>query len=114
MSKIKSPVEKKRVAYAQDHFSEGEYPHGFRVGWPRKEAAASREFRRKVAQKLGNAIQTDVETASEIDVSDIRRRPVKKWGAITLRERVAHKLARRQRSHGAKRRRRIRLRDLTT
>jgi hypothetical protein len=111
MSKIKSPIEKKKLAYDRDHFSAGEYPHSFRIGWPRKEAAASRRHRRKVTQRLSAVQHRDTETAADIDSSDIRRRVVRKYGAYTLRERVARKLDRRRRSYGAKKQRQ-RLRSL--
>jgi len=106
MSKIKSPTEKKKLAYERDHFSAGEYPHRFRIGWPRKEAAASRRYRRTVTQRLSAAKHRDSEAASDIDVSDVRRRVVRKYGAYTLRDRVTRKLDRRRRSYGAKKRRR--------
>jgi len=106
MSKITSPPEKKKLAYQRDHFSGSEYPHRFRVTWPRKEAAASRAYRRTVAQRLSAAQHRESEVAAEGDVGNIRRRIVRKWGARTLHDRVAGKISRRLRSYGAKKRRR--------
>ncbi len=102
MSKIKSAPEKKRLAYKRDHFSASEYPHRFRLGWPRKEAAASRAYRRTVAQRLSAAQHRSAEAAADVDVAGVRRRVVRKRGAYTLRDRVTRKLDRRRRSYGAK------------
>jgi hypothetical protein len=105
MSKIKSSTEKKKVAYQRDHFSWSEYPHRFRVTWPRKKAVASRAYRRTTAQRLSAAQYCDSRVAGEVDVDGIRRR---KWGASTLRDRVLGKISQRLRRCGAKRQRRER------
>jgi hypothetical protein len=102
MSKIKSPTEKKRLAYEREYFSGGEYPKQFRKGWPRKEARASRALRRTVHQVLASANRVGPNFATDIDVSGIRRKRVRKWGAETLGHRVARKQERRRRSVGAK------------
>jgi hypothetical protein len=52
MSKVKSPVDKKRLVYDRDHVTPAEYPHAFRKQWPRKKAKAERAARRKVRQVL--------------------------------------------------------------
>src|SRR5215467_8674157 len=108
MSKIKSPTEKKKVAYHRDHFSWSEYPHRFRVTWPRKKAVAGRAYRRTTTQQLSAAQYCDSEVARELDVACIRRRMVRKWGAMTLRERISGKISHRLRRYGAKRQRRER------
>ena len=108
MSRIKSPIEKKQRAYQRDHFDWSEYPHRFRVTWPRKEALANRAYRRTVSQQLGAAQRGESEDAAVVDIGPVRRRTVRKWGAISLRDRVAGKIGRRLRSHGAKQRRRER------
>jgi hypothetical protein len=108
MSKIKSPTEKKKAAYQRDHFGWSEYPHRFRVTWPRKKAAASRAYRRTTSQRLSAAQYCDLQVAGELDVDGIRRRIVRKWGASTLRDRVSGKISHRLRRYGAKRQRRER------
>jgi hypothetical protein len=106
MSKVKSPTEKKRLAYQRDHFNSGVYPHGFRASWPKKKAVATRAHRRTVGQRLEAALHRDAEAVSDINVGDIRRRIVRKWEPTSLRQRVVQKLERRRNSVGAKKRRR--------
>ncbi len=42
MSKIRTPVEKKRAAYARDHRTAMEAPHAFRKNWRKKKAGINR------------------------------------------------------------------------
>ena len=107
MSKIKSPPEKKKLAYKRDHFDAAEYPHRFRVTWPRKEAKATRRHRRTVAQRLSAAHHRDTEAAAQIDVGDIRRKVVRKPGPATLQQRITHKVERRRQGYGARKARRL-------
>lgn len=99
MKRKPSPQEKKRLRYAKDFFNAAEYPHAFRVGWPRKKARANRKFRREVHELLRGARHVSEERVNEvaddrpitrkyIGKSIPRERP-RKWGVITLREKVA-------------------------
>ena len=98
MKRKLSPQEKKRLRYAKDFFNVAEYPHAFRVGWPRKKARMNRKFRRGVHELLREARYVSEETMNEaddyqpitrkyIEKSIPRERP-RKWGVITLREKV--------------------------
>lgn len=95
MSKVKTPQEKKRLAYDRDHVSPAEYPHAFRKTWPRKKAQAERSARREVRQLLGTG-------GDEIAVANVLRKEVRKWGSISLRENVQFKQWKRQQMVGAR------------
>jgi hypothetical protein len=100
MSKVKSAPEKKRLAYAHDHVTPAEYPHAFRKKWPRKKAKAERSARHKVRQLLDA-------TGDDAIVGVIRRKRVRKWGSISLREYVQFKQWKRQQMAGAHKGRRV-------
>ena len=94
MSKIKSPIEKKRLGYERDHFSPSEYPKAFRKNWPLKKAKANRSYRHSVKSELTKA-------GEDADVKGFRRESLRKWSVETLRERVEYTLARRGRRHSS-------------
>jgi hypothetical protein len=98
MSKVKSPVDKKRLVYDRDHVTPAEYPHAFRKQWPRKKAKAERAARRKVRQVLQASGE---DTAATV----VRREPVRKWASISLRESLQFKQWKRQQLAGRKARR---------
>lgn len=96
------PREKKEREY-EDRFACSEYPHLFRKGWPRKKAKASRRFRRR-AEGLLRGLEGDAgevleraedagATEAAVRRADVRR--VRKWGTVSLRDRV--RLSRRER-----------------
>ncbi len=91
MKERRNPHDKKALAYRKDRFPDAEYPHAFRLGWPRKKAGANRAYRHRIHQVLGQV--KDV-PADEIDhtgadrVRAVRRRVVRKWGTSSLGERV--------------------------
>lgn len=99
MSSIKSPPEKKRVAYERDHYAKGEYEKSFRKSWPRKKKKAGRRVRR-IASGLTKAVGLDVESGEKI--AAIKNRRLDKWEVPSLRESVNSKLARRVASIRAK------------
>lgn len=99
MSSIRTPQEKKKLAYTRDHYAKGKSDKAFRKGWPTKKRKASRSIRR-AADALTQAAGLDGE--SDAKISAIRQRPLGKWSVPSLRERVARKLDRRVRSIGAK------------
>jgi hypothetical protein len=103
MSSVHTPQEKKRLAYDRDHYAKGKYDKAFRKGWPTKKRKASRSLRH-AADALTKAAGLDAE--SDAKISAIKQRPLGKWPVPSLRKRVAHKLARRVRSIGAKKERR--------
>jgi hypothetical protein len=87
----RNPQEKKALAYRKDHEVQAEFPHAFRRQWPRNKARSQRAFRRRVQQLLAqvHAVPTDEDDASgAIQAEAFRRKQVRKWGVITLRERV--------------------------
>src|SRR2546423_11567798 len=99
MSAIHTPQEKERLAYERDHYGKGKYDKAFRKGWPTKKRKSSRSFRHATGA-LTRAACLDAE--SDAKISAIKQRPLDKWAVPSLRELVAHKLARRVRSVGAK------------
>jgi hypothetical protein len=100
MSKVKSPQEKKRLAYDRDRVTLAEYPHAFRKTWPRKKAKAQGAARRKVRQTLKT-------TGDQARIADVRREHVQKQDTVTLRESVRFKKWKRKQmigSHKARKR----------
>lgn len=102
MSSIHTPQEKKRTAYARDHYAKSKYDKA-RNGWRIKKHKARRSYRH-AADSLARAAALDGE--SDAKISTVQQRPVRRWGVPSLRERVANKLDRRVRSVGAKKQRR--------
>src|SRR5260370_33754887 len=91
MKKGRSPQQKKALAYHKDRFVVAEYPHAFRRKWPRKRAYASRAYRHRVHQMLGEhkgPLLQESDDAEGERVNAVHRREVRKWGTMTLRERV--------------------------
>ncbi|WP_020472593.1 hypothetical protein [Zavarzinella formosa] len=101
MSKVKSPVEKKALAYCRDHVSPSEYPHGFRKTWPRKKIRPGRAARHKVRQILRT-------TGDDTLAATVVRKKVRKWGVISLRESVDFKKWKRNQMIGARKARQAR------
>lgn len=94
----RSPPEKKRDRLDRDRVTGAEYPHAFRRSWPKKKAAAERAHRRAVTGSLMCVARTGG------DAGDVpRRRQVRKWGTISVRERVSTSLDRRIQTTGARR-----------
>lgn len=94
MSTIKSPQEKKRLAY-EDAVTPMEYPKAFRKNYPKRKAKAERAVRQKVKQVL----------KAEVDGEGtklIRRKKVSKWGTTTVRQNLADKQRRRANTVGRK------------
>jgi hypothetical protein len=91
----KTPQQKKALSYAKDRRVGAEYPHAFRRYWPRKEAHASRQYRRGVRQSLVHELRTlPAEALDDIAASSIRREEVRKWGPnIPLGQRVPDRLS---------------------
>jgi hypothetical protein len=84
MSKERSPQDKKELAKEKDHFSPSEYPHAFRRQWPQKKARVERAFRHKAKQTLQEITAYNEEDAPQFT----KREGLKKWGTITLAERI--------------------------
>jgi hypothetical protein len=104
MSSIRTPQEKKRLAYERDHYAKSEYDKA-RNGWRIKKHKARRSYRH-AADSLAKAAALDGESDAKIPA--VQQRQVRRWGVPSLRERVASKIARRVRSVGAKKARRRR------
>lgn len=102
MSKIKSPQQKKEMAYERDHYAKSEYDKA-RNGWRIKKHKARRSYRHS-ADALTRAAALDGDSDSKI--SAIQQRPHYRWPAPSLRECVTRKLNRRVSSYGAKKARR--------
>jgi hypothetical protein len=82
MSAIKSPIEKKKVEYKRGHRTRlSRSPHAFRKYWPIKKAKQKRAHRRKVSQLLQASIGE-----LDADVGKIQRKPLKKFGVMSLRD----------------------------
>ena len=73
MVRRRTPQEKKALVYNKDHHIDTEYPHAFRIGWPRKKAGAHRAYRRTVRLPSGGSIVIDpTEALVAIDVNSGR------------------------------------------
>jgi hypothetical protein len=103
MSKIKNPQEKKRLHYDEDHVvCGGEAPHAFRRKWPRKKALSNRLYRRRADQATkaaekevrGDAAEHLESTAvtNAMIRKSLRRKPLVKWGVLTVRQEVNNSL----------------------
>src|SRR5215212_8315878 len=92
MSSVRTPQEKKRLAYERDHYAKSKYDKA-RKGWRIKKHEARRSYRR-AADSLTKAAALDGE--SDAHVSAVAQKPVRRWGVSSLRERVARKLDRRR------------------
>jgi hypothetical protein len=87
-----SPPEKKATAYRKDHVVAAEYPHAFRRNWPRKRHYANQAYRHRVHDLLQAVKETcpqEDDGAEVLGIKAVRRREVRKWGATSLRDRVA-------------------------
>lgn len=103
MSSVRTPQEKKRLAYGRDHYAKGKYDKPFRKGWPTKKRKASRSFRH-AADALTKAAALDED--SDAKITAIKQYPLGKWPVPKLGEIVPGRLEKRARRTGAKRARR--------
>ena len=93
MKKRRTPQEKKRLHYTKDHMVLAEYPHRFRKRWPKKKAQVNQAYRHAVRQALiATRHALDPENAQSSSQA-IPRKPLQKWGVVSLRERVEIKRA---------------------
>jgi len=101
----RTPQEKKRLEYDRDRYVEAENPHLFRKGWPKKKALASRRERRRGERLLeglrnlpAEAVVEHAEDAALTASHAAHAQPgrwLAKQGVLTVRQRVAHRTARR-------------------
>jgi hypothetical protein len=110
MSKVKDPVEKKRLAYERDHYNRGgENAKSWRKKKPLKKAKARRVFRRTSnALTRVSAVEEATPTATSRRLSGLKQHEVTDWGVMSLKEFVKSRFARRAASIGAKKKRRAR------
>ena len=91
VSKVKSPPEKKQIAYARDHYNRnGESNKAWRKTKPLKKAKARRAFR-KASNDLVRLCGTEPDAASPAAMrkqGSIKQQEVRDWGPVTLREYV--------------------------
>jgi len=99
----KSPQEKKRLAYAKDHFSPGEHSSS-RHSWRRKKTSTNRQYRRKTEElftvvKPGMAGEDVSQATEDLTVGRVQdsvpKKKLRKWGVIALAEKVPLTLERR-------------------
>lgn len=101
MSSIRTPQEKKRLAYQRDHYNRnGESNKAWRKAKPRKKAKARRAFRKANNDLL--RVSGDQPESVLRKQSSIRQRRVNDWGAIHLKEFVATRRVRNSLNTGAK------------
>jgi hypothetical protein len=110
MSKVKDPVEKKRLAYERDHYNRGgQSDKGWRKIKPRKKAKARRVFRRTSSALMRvSADEEATPTATLRRLIGLKQHKVTDWGAMSLKEFVKSRFARRAAGRGAKKKRRAR------
>ena len=102
MSSVRSPQEKKRLAYERDHYAKSKYDKA-RNAWRTKKNKARRAYRHSV-DSLTRTAALDGETDSKI--SAVRQQAIRRWPVPSLRENVLRKLERRVRTVGVKKSRR--------
>ena len=110
MSKVKDPVEKKRLAYERDHYNRGgESNKGWRKKKPLKKAKARRAFR-KISNDLTRVptVEEATPVAAIRRLAGLKQHEVRDWGVMSLKEFVKSRFARRAASVGAKKKRRAR------
>ena len=111
MSKVKSPTEKKRLAYERDHYNRnGESNKAWRKAKPCKKAKARRAFRKAgkdFVQVAGSSPDDAPESVARKQGRTEQRR-VTDWGAIHLQEFVSTRRVRNQLDTGAKKARQAR------
>jgi hypothetical protein len=104
MSKVKDPVEKKRLAYERDHYNRGgESNKGWRKKKPLKKAKVRRAFR-KTSNDLtrSSAVEEATPTAAIRKHGGLKQREVNDWGVMNLKVFVKCRLTRRAATVGAK------------
>jgi len=93
--KLRTPQEKKQIAYKKDHHNSVENPHLFRKFWPRKKARANQEYRHKINQMLVEVEGTSaLEDLDNIHPEFVNRPVVRKWyGSTQNRKWVENRLS---------------------
>jgi hypothetical protein len=107
MSRIKNPVEKKRIAYLRDHYNRnGESHKAWRKTKPLKKAKARRAFRKKANDLIQICLSDEsAPSASLRKQLGARQRQIFDWGPVTLREFVTWRKTKREETIGARKRR---------
>src|SRR5882762_10277479 len=98
MSSVRTPQEKKQLAYERDHYAKSKVDKA-RKTWRTKKHKARRSYRH-AADSLARAAAFD--GGSDAKISAVQQRLVRRWPVPSLHEKVAHKLDRRVRSVGAR------------
>ena len=109
MSSVKNPVEKKRLAYQNDHYVRGgASPTNWRKVKRGKKAFANRSHRKRIKDLL--PVCGDEESSPEASVrkfETIMRRTIYQMGAVSLKEFVVWRQRKRAEMIGARKLRRI-------
>ncbi len=110
MSSVRTPQEKKKIAYERDHYSRGKHNKGWRRKKPLKKAKARRAFRRN-SKDLLRITAAEPDTAPQNvqrKQGSIRQKQIQDWGASHLKEIVATRRIRNGLNQDAKKIRRLR------
>lgn len=88
MSKVKDPVEKKRLSYERDHYCQsGQSDKAWRKIKPLKKAKARRAYRKASNGILRSCLdEAAVPLAISRKREGIRQRRVNAWGSVSLRK----------------------------
>ncbi|MGV3755297.1 MAG: hypothetical protein ACO1QS_07940 [Verrucomicrobiota bacterium] len=110
MSSIRTPQEKKKIAYERDHYSRGKHHKSWRKKKPLKKAKARRAFRRNSKDFLRiTAAEPDTAPQNvQRKEGSIRQEKIQDWGVSHLKEFVATRRVRNGLNQGAKKARRLR------
>jgi hypothetical protein len=92
MKKRRTPQEKKQLSLRKDHVVLAEYPHAFRKNWPKKKVRTNQVYRHKIRQVLSIQYEIDQIDLAEAAIKAIARKPIRKWGVVSLGERINNKL----------------------
>jgi hypothetical protein len=108
MSRVKSPQEKKRLAYELDHRNaSGESVKAWRRNKPLKKAKANRSFRKTTNDLVQATLSEDAAPQSATKkAGSIVKEKIIDWGPVRLRVYVNGRLAQRKATIGARKRRR--------
>jgi len=97
VSKVKDPVEKKRLAYKRDHYNRGgESNKSWRKSKPFKKAKARRAFRKNSNYFIRSSpLEEGTQIAANRKHGGVKQREVRDWGVMNLKQFVKSRLARR-------------------
>lgn len=105
MSSVRDPLLKKQLAYSRDHYAKGKFDKRYRKNWPKIKKRLSRAGRHLAEEIVRQATTTG---HAVLPTRAQKKHQLRKRYSPTLQETVKAKQRRRQRSVGAKKKRKAR------